>query len=62
MTPLAWGIVIGFVGFHLVYFAVLLVLWWRVILREKPEPPAHTEVERIVRDSGVLTIYSPRRN
>lgn len=38
----------------------IVLLWWRVILREKRQPPTYTEVERIERPFGTLT-YS-RRN
>ena len=39
----------------------IIYLWWRVIIREKSVPPTYTEVERIVRPFGTLTIHS-RRN
>lgn len=60
MIPLVWGIIIGFVGFHVAYFAVAAIIWWRVIIREKRQPPRYTQVDRIVRNVGTLTVYTSR--
>lgn len=38
MTPFLWGIVIGFVGFHLVYFAWFALMWYRTIHKDHREP------------------------
>lgn len=52
--------ILGALSVHVIYALAFALVWWRAISRDKPEPPMHTRVDRIVRDIGTLTVYSWR--
>lgn len=51
MSDLAQGIVLGFVGFHVVYFLIFAIVWWTKVRKSGDIPEQVQEDFTRVRES-----------